>query len=308
MSVPPKPIRLDFCHTYGKQSKLENYFYQLLQKRFTVQLVDRPDYLFYATEGAFRHRLYTCTKIYYTFEHYLPDFRECDYALTCNRLDDPRHYHLPIYVHYCAGGAASILKRPQDAERILSQKTKFCALLTSNTHTPTTRTRTDFFHKLCRYKRVDSGGGALNNLGYTVPPGGKREFLRPYKFTIAFENESRVGYTTEKLFEAMQAQGVPLYWGNPQIHQEFNPRSFLNYFDYASEEAFIEKIMELDQDDAKYLEYLRQPYFHNNQPSEAFNEEKLLDFFEGIFTRPITPVSKRRSFFFGRWILVKKDR
>jgi hypothetical protein len=140
-----------------------------------------------------------------------------------------------------------------------------------------------------------------------VPREKKTEFLRPYKFSIAFENESKVGYTSEKLFEAMQGHGVPLYWGNPRVKEEFNPKSFLNYFDFESEEALIAKIIELDKDDAKYFEYLKQPYFYNDQPSEAFDEKKQLDFFEKIFTTPITPVSKKKSFFFGRWILVKKD-
>ena len=55
------------------------------------------------------------------------------------------------------------------------------------------------------------------------------------------------------------------------MHEEFNPASFLNYFDFPSEEALIERIIELDKDDAKYLEVMRQPYCHNNQPNEFFN-------------------------------------
>lgn len=78
---------------------------------------------------------------------------------------------------------------------------------------------------------------------------------------------------------------------------------------FPSEEALIEKIIELDQDDAKYLEYLRQPYFHNNQPNEFFSHERLLNQFEKIFTTPITPASRRRYWNqIGRWITVKKNR
>jgi hypothetical protein len=303
-----KTIYLDFCHSGPKMPKQENYFYRLLTKRFDVQLVDQPDFLIIGTEGRFREDIYTCTKIFYTYEHYLPDFGKHDYALTCNYLDDPRHYRLPIYVHFGLGGPETLIKHPGELEAIMAQKTKFCALVTGNVTTPTTKTRTNFFHKLSKYKKVDSGGCALNNIGQVITRDRKREFLQPYKFSIAFENESRVGYTSEKIFDAMQGRGVPLYWGNPRVKDEFNPKSFLNYFDFESEDALIEKIIELDQDDAKYFEYLKEPYFYNNEPSEAFNEMKQLDFFEEIFSKPITPVSKRRSFFFGRWILVKKDR
>ncbi len=307
MILPMKPLHLDFCHIPPRMPKTENFFYKLLAKQFDVRLVDWPDLLIYSAQGSNRHRLYTCKKAYYSFEKYQPDFRQCDFAFTCNYLDDPRHYRLPIYVHYCKGGAESIVKRHDDLRQIMAQKTKFCALVTGNTRTPTTRTRTEFFHRLCNYKKVDSGGTALNNLGYQVPWGGKLDFLKPYKFCSAFENESPPGYTTEKLFEAMQARCVPLYWGNSRVHEEFNPASFLNYSDFPSEEAFIEKIIELDRDDDKYFEYLQQPYFYNDTPSEFFNEAKLLSFFEDLMASPIRPVSQRKSFFFGRWLLVKKN-
>jgi hypothetical protein len=168
----------------------------------------------------------------------------------------------------------------------------------------------EFFRRLSRYKRVDSGGKAFNNIGGPLPHWmAKLEFLRTCKFNIAFENNSLPGYTTEKIVEAMQARCLPIYWGNPRIQEEFNPKSFLNYFDFPNEEALIDRIIELDRDDAKYLEVLRQPYFHNNQPNEFFSQKRLLDFFERILTTPIRPVSQRRRFFqLGRWLPTKLNR
>ena len=110
-------------------------------------------------------------------------------------------------------------------------------------------------------------------------------------------------------FEPMVARCLPIYWGNPLIAEEFNPRSFLNRADFPSEEALIKRIIELDRDDAKYLEYVRQPYFHQDQPNLYFSRQRLLEFFERIFTDRIVPVAqrgRRKSFFFGRWILVKR--
>src|SRR5438309_10477229 len=90
-------------------------------------------------------------------------------------------------------------------------------------------------------------------MGYRVPggPWGKIEFLKRYKFNIAFENASLPGYTTEKIVEPMAARCLPIYWGNPLIHREFNPKSFLNYVDFRDEAALIERIIELDQNDAR---------------------------------------------------------
>jgi len=79
---------------------------------------------------------------------------------------------------------------------------------------------------------------------------GKIEFLKRYKFNIAFENASLPGYTTEKIVEPMAARCLPIYWGNPLIEREFNPKSFLNYFDFRDDDALIEKIIEFDESDA----------------------------------------------------------
>ena len=181
------------------------------------------------------------------------------------KSNDPRHLRLPYYV---LNDPAPLLKDHEDLAQIMASKTKFCAFVAGYANKKT-RVRNDFFHKLSRYKKVDSAGGGLNNMGYRVPPGtqAKLEFLRPYKFNLAFENDSAPGWTTEKIFDAMRARAMPIYWGNPWVGREFNSGSFLNYSDFPSEEALIERIIELDRDDAKYMEYLRQPYFHNAQPN-----------------------------------------
>jgi hypothetical protein len=302
-------VRLDFCDFWPGFQKTNNFFYNLLRERFDVEICDQPDFLIYADPGQHVHRVHDCVKIYFSVESFSPDFRECDYAFTCRYLDDPRHMRLPYYV--LTGEARWLQKSEEEMAGIMSAKTKFCSFVVSNAKRKKTQKRVEFFHQLSKYKKVDSGGAALNNIGYRIPDGvgHKRKFLLPYKFNIAFENSSVAGYTTEKLTEAMWARCLPIYWGNPRIAEEFNPKSFHNYFDFPSEEALIEKIIELDQDDAKYLEYIRQPCFHNNQPNEFFGRERLLDQFEKIFTTTITPVSRRRYWNqIGRWITVKKSR
>ena len=303
-----KPIRLDFCDFYPGFPKTQNFFYDLLRERFDVQICDQPDFLIYSYFGH-QHRLQSGTKIFFTGESALPNWQECDYALTCHYLDDPRHLRLPFYVLY--GDAPSIIKGQEDPAQILAHKTKFCSFVVGNHHPRKNKNRADFFHRLSKYKRVDSGGRFLNNIGGPIPgwSAGKVRFMKDYKFNIAFENASLPGYTTEKLFEAMQARALAIYWGNPLVGREFNPRSFLNYADFPNEEAVVERIMELDRDDAKYLEYVREPYFHGDRPNEFFDRERLLNFFEKVFAQPIEPVSRRRKWFsMGRWILVKRSR
>jgi alpha(1,3/1,4) fucosyltransferase len=305
-----KKIHIDFCDLGFNWDKTEIYLYKVLAERFDVRLCDQPDFLVYSCGGD-THRLHSGVKIFFSGESDMPNFRECDYSIASVKLDDPRHLQYPNYVHY--GQPEQIIKKDDDAKKILAAKTKFCSFVVAGYNPRKNGNRVEFFQKLSKYKKVDSGGRKFNNIGGPIPPGSKAkiDFLRPYKFNIAFENRSLLGYTTEKIFEPMIARCLPIYWGNPEINAEFNPRSFLNRADFASDEALIEKIIELDNDDEKYLEYLRQPYFHNDTPNLYFSRDRILDFFEKIFSQKIVPVaqSRRKSFFgrlFGRWKLVKR--
>jgi hypothetical protein len=302
-------VSLDFCNFWPGFQKTNNFFYKLLIERFDVELCDQPDFVIYSDGATHQQRLYNCVRIYFSLESFRPDFRQCDYAFTCRYLDDPRHFRLPYYV--LTTDPHRLVKTDADFQANIGSRSKFCSFVVTNIHPKKTKKRIDFFHRLSKYKKVDSAGAALNNVGFVLPWGGaaKWAFLKEYKFNIAFENSSVPGYTTEKIVDAMIARCLPIYWGNPQIAEEFNTRSFLNYSDFPSEEALIDKIIELDQDDAKYMEYARQPYFHENTPNACFDRKQLLDQFEGIFTAKIRPVAERRKWFqLGRWIAVKKNR
>ena len=300
-------VRLDLCDFQPGHPKTRDFFYTLIKERFDVDICDCPDYLIFFDLGQHVHRVYNCVKIYACTESYAPDFRLYDYALTCREIDDPRNLRLPPYVRYVTPQML-IKSETETPEQILASKSKFCCMLAGYSNKKT-RIRDGFFQKLSKYKKVDSAATALNNVGSHIPRAARIDFIKQYKFYIAFENERLPGWTTEKIADAMRTRTVPIYWGNPAIATEFNPKTFLNYSDFSSEEALIEKIIELDRDDAKYMDYLRPPYFHNNEPNQYFSRERLLNFFERIFTTAITPVSRRRYWNqIGRWILVKKNK
>src|SRR6185312_6089937 len=94
-----------------------------------------------------------------------------------------------------------------------------------------------FFKQLSAYKKVDAPGRSMNSMpGIDIGGGNKwttkRQFLSPYKFTIAFENDIFPGYQTEKLYDAMMADTIPIYCGDPFVGDVFNTKSFLNAADY----------------------------------------------------------------------------
>jgi alpha(1,3/1,4) fucosyltransferase len=303
-------IRLDFCDFWRYLDKQDNFFYKLLSERFHLQLCDRPDFLIYSNNGHV-HRHFNCVKIYYTHEPILPDFTECDYAFTAFHLDTPRHLRLPYYAVLFPSPAALVWTpdRPPP-EAILAQKTRFCSYVVSGHSRRKNKNRLEIFQKLSKYKKVDSGGRFMNNIGGPVAGGsdGKIAFMRDYKFHLAFENARLPGYTTEKLPQALMAHTLPIYWGNPRVAEDFNPRSFVNADDYPDLDALVEKIIELDRDDARYRSYFAEPCLPDNKPTEWFDRRRLLDRFEQIFdaAAPVIQRPRRRLFSFGRWMLVKR--
>jgi len=114
----------------------------------------------------------------------------------------------------------------------------------------------------------------------------KLSFLKPYKFTIAFENASVSGWVTEKLAHPMMANSIPIYFGHKDVDKDFNTKSFINYNDFNNMEDFIKYIIKVDNDDELYEKYLKQPFYKKNKPPKNVyleNHKKLLKRFKDIF-------------------------
>ena len=303
-----KPVlKIDFVD-FGFIDKVNNFFVDLLQRHFTVAISDRPDLLFYSdTAGSHLHRLYSCKKVFWTGESTMPDFNVCDYAMTPRRIDDARHCRLPFYVVGTECDAGDLVKKPAEADSVFAEKRRGCGAVISNTGKKAA-CRNRFFHKLAQRMDVHSGGRGFNNIGAPIPPGGnaKHEFIRQFRFNLCFENLSFPGYATEKLVEAMWARCIPIYWGDPEIAAQFNPRSFINVSDFDTEEAAIERILQADSDDALYMEMLQQPFFHDNQPNEFFQLDRYADFLRSAIDSADPPVAHRRRSWFGRWRVAKR--
>ncbi len=291
-----KKIRLGFCDMCEGFSEENNWFTKTLRKRFEIEIVSDPDFLIFSQPGK-KHRRHKCIKIYFGVESFDPNWRICDYALTCNYIEDLRHFRLPLYVHYSS--ADRLINARHETKLELPRK--FCSFVVSNAGKKKTRRRVDFFHTLNQYKKVDSGGRFLNNIGGPLAAGSasKIKFLSEYKFNIAFENKSKPGYTTEKIVEAFLAGTVPIYWGNPRIAEEFNPESFVDATSFKNDFDLVQYVRELDEDESLYRKMASQSPLKTAQVEKFFDSESLYDFFQKVFSSK-TPDSRRKYFWFSR--------
>ena len=256
----------DFWHPRTEKEIRANYLYQFLERYYDLELSENPDFFLYSVYGV-EYLKYDCLRIHYTPENTRPNFRKCDYAFSFDLGESERNIRLPYY-KFAEG--FSELGRPRRPDAVIAENRGFCSFVNSNNEVPD---RLRFFDALSRYKRVDAGGKSRNNIGYLV--GDKNEFLRRYKFTIAFENSCHPGYTTEKLMQALVADTVPIYWGNPAVAVDFNPAAFINCHDYDSFDAVIARVREVDADEALYRSYLAAPVFPGGRPNECLDDGRI---------------------------------
>ncbi len=272
-----KKIRINFTDFWSGFDKTNNYFYNLLKEEFDIEISNNPDYLFFSVFGN-QHQNYNCVKIFYTGENVAPPLGYCDWSFSFDYLNDVRNYRLPHYLLY---DGYYELTRPKIIEDSMIDR-KFCNFVASN---GSCEERNKFVTELSKYKKVDSGGRFMNNIG--GPVSDKRNFQSEYKFSIAFENDAyRPGYEwyiTEKIMEPMTVNSIPIYKGGHKISEDFNTKSFVNCHDFLNLYDAIEWIIELDKNDNKYLEMLNQSWFVDYNIPENNKIENIKSFLYKIF-------------------------
>ena len=218
----------------------------------------------------YKHHHRICEKLHVlgckflqTQENVTPDFELFDLTRT-TAPNDSRNQH----TDHVGGPIAPIA----DATGVLREKTKFCAFVVNN---PFCATRNRFLEILSHQMHVEAAGWLLRGSSAAPPRVDNfvvtvREFYRPFKFVVAFENSLSLHYASEKLWTAIHAKTVPIYWGNPHMENYFNPDRFINAFDFDNLESLAAHVMRVHQDDALYLRYLAQPSHTPRQEHPRF--------------------------------------
>lgn len=266
--------------------EFEDFFLKILNKRYKVVFSDTPDYLFFSVYGS-SYLDYDCIRIFYTAEQISPDFDIADYAIGFDYMDfEDRYMRYPYYLlRYSKEVLENLHLTSLDIKDHSSRK--FSSFVVGNKNALTGRD--EFFHSLSGYKQVDSGGKHLNNVGSSVY--NKIQFLKGYKFNIAYENSRYNGYTTEKIADAFVSGTVPIYFGNPLISSEFNPKSFVNVHNFEDNETLVDYIKYLDNNVEEYLKLINEPKILENSNVPSMLD--LEDFLYSVLDQEISSAIRR---------------
>lgn len=270
-----KPIKIWFADMWKGFDFQDNYFTIYLSRHFNIELNPRPDFLIHSVYSK-NYLSYNCYRICISGENTRPDFARSDFHIGFDNIESNAYLRWPLFLinRYMP----EFLLKEKNINTLFAQKKRFCSFVVSNAES---KQRIEFFKKLTEFKKVDSGGKFLNNIGGPVLD--KLEFLKESKFNIAFENVSFPGYTSEKIFDAFLANSIPIYWGNPVVGSDFNERAFINVHNFKSTDDLIQYIIWLDENDEAYKEMLQESAFIGNEIPKQFKLEKFIAFFDYIF-------------------------
>ena len=114
---------------------------------------------------------------------------------------------------------------------------------------------------------VDSAGEFMNTTGTEIAPGwpAKIDLLRQYQYNICPENSSQTGYTTEKLFHAIEAGCIPIYWGWGDAPETniINKNTIL-FYDPESPENLIAEVTRLSNQPGRFDAFINRPPLREN--------------------------------------------
>ncbi|CAJ0764666.1 17429_t:CDS:2, partial [Entrophospora sp. SA101] len=83
----------------------------------------------------------------------------------------------------------------------------------------------------------------------------KRDVLSPYKFILALENSNCEGYVTEKVYDPMLIDAIPIYMGASDIDDYIPPRSVIKVSDYKTIEELVAYVKKVADDPALFASY-----------------------------------------------------
>jgi len=172
--------------------------------------------------------------------------------------------NLPLFVAYTyTNGFLPQLENKNNKRVTIIPQNDVCVIISN----PGGQMRNAFLNELEKNMNVCYAGRYRNNIGGLKYDYNTKEFLdfvRQFKFIVSMENSKEDTYITEKIVHGMLAHTVPIYWGSDRVHDYFNAGRFVRLQE-DDIQSTVQKIMDISNDDAQWLEMVNAPVFANNK-------------------------------------------
>ena len=168
----------------------------------------------------------------------------------------PNNRQLPVsYPKVDKGSSAlSVVHLQNEQQAAIKLKKKMVAWFVS--HCKTASAREKYVEELSEYVAVDIYG----KCGNLTCPDSQRDqcfdkLKTTYKFYLSFENAFCPDYVTEKLFNALRYDVVPIVMGGADYSKFAPPNSYINVIDFQSPKHLADYLKLLNENDDLYAHY-----------------------------------------------------
>lgn len=260
----------DFWNTPTPQM----WFYRFIQSRNL--LPDKKEIYFFSVFGdRSDHKLLKGTKLFYTGENvrherhrqysdYLLSDPSISLSLGFEYFEDPRYLRFPFWILQLFRPEwtedQDIISRCQELRKPpITERRRFACMVSSQ---DVLGIRTEICNSLSGIDTIDCGGKIMHNCDdlWNIYDNDKKRFLSNYKFNICPENSNCAGYVTEKVFQAIDAGCIPIYWGSYN-HPEpdiLNPKAIVFWEANGCNENAMALMQEINSSATTYLDFCHQ--------------------------------------------------
>ena len=148
------------------------------------------------------------------------------------------------------------------------EKTKEIAGMISNCKDQAQRYK--LIYKMQKYLNIDMYGKCYNNTCERVMEIGNKscdDILKQYKFYLAFENSHCKDYITEKYWNALNRNQIPIVNWKLTNKDFVIPNSYINVFDFDDIKSFVTYVNAVSSNETLYNSYFRWKLKYKNKGS-----------------------------------------
>ena len=250
-------------------------FCSVFNEKEILEYVDTDVRIFFSGENLHnsRHAQYA--------DYMLSGTAPYDLSLGFDLFDDERYLRFPLWLTYMFKPNATNedikLKCKQLRFPSVGKRDKFATLIA---RADWNGIRTDIYNFLSKFGKVDCPSTLFHNDESlsSVFNDNKIEYLKQYSFNICPENTNAYGYVTEKLFEAIEAGCIPIYWGSynkPEL-EILNQKAILFWEKNNTNDIMLNNITSMLNSELELIKFANQPRLVDNA------EEIIINYFNNL--------------------------
>lgn len=230
-------------------------FFSTFGRRDTVEKVGGDINLFFTGENLKRGN-------YKMFADHLLNEKRINFAMGFEHFDDERYFRFPLWLLYMFEPESrdeDIVKRCAELNRpMVGNRIKFACHVSSGDELGL---RERICNELSGVDQVDCAGKLLHNCDdlWNLYGNDKKRFLSNYRFNICPENSNADGYVTEKVFQAIEAGCIPIYWGdyNRPEYGVLNQDAIL-FWKEEDHTSLLDRVRKLQESSLLYKDFIGQ--------------------------------------------------